>query len=190
MATQAERRAATMRAVEVAARELFGARGFAGTSIDDIAARAGVAKGAVYHHYASKEVLFERVLDCVQGELAALPAPSRKIENPRDAIAAAVLRYLLAASKPEVKRILLIDGPAVIGWERWREIDDRYFGAAMRGAVAAVLGGKAESRLVESTAHLLLGAVMEAALLCARAENSPKKARQYATALRGLLDGL
>jgi AcrR family transcriptional regulator len=192
MATQAERKEATMRAVVAAARKLFGSRGFTATSIDDIAARAGVAKGAVYHHYASKEALFERVLDSVQAELAALPvpAPSRKIKDPRDLVADAVLRYLLAASKPEVKRILLIDGPAVIGWQRWREIDDRYFGSATRGAVAAMLGAKTDPRRIDAVAHLVLGAVMEAALLGASAEDSSKTARECASALRLLLGGL
>jgi AcrR family transcriptional regulator len=192
MATQAERREMTTRAVEAAARKLFGTRGFAATSIDEIAARAGVAKGAVYHHYASKEALFERVLDSIQAELAALPAPtpSRKPRDPRDLIAEAVLRYLLAASTPEVKRILLIDGPAVIGWQRWREIDDQYFGSALRRAVTVVLGPKADSRQVEAVAHLVLGAIMEAALLCARADDSSKTARECASALRRLLEGL
>jgi AcrR family transcriptional regulator len=192
MATQAERKETTTRAVEAAARKLFGTRGFAGTSIDDVAARAGVAKGAVYHHFASKEALFERVLDSIQGELAALPVPpaSRKLSDPLDVVADAVLRYLLAASKPEVKRILLVDGPTVIGWQRWREIDDRYFGAMTRAAMAMVLGAGATPREIDAVAHLVLGAVMEAALLCASADDARKTARECASALRRLLEGL
>ncbi len=192
MARQAERSEATTRAIEAAARKLFAARGFAGTSIDEIAARAGVAKGAVYHHYASKEALFERVLDAVQAELAAAPVPaaSRRLTDPLDLIADFVLRYLLAASAPERRRILLVDGPAVIGWQRWREIDAKYFGAGTRAGVAAALGERASPAEIEAAASLLLGACGEAALVCAAADNPRKTAREYASALRRMIAGL
>src|SRR5215472_5507520 len=128
MSRQAERSAATIEAVAGAARKLFAAQGFEATSIDEIAARAGVAKGAVYHHFASKEAVFAHVLDGVQAELAALPVPaaSRRLADPLDRTADAVLRYLYAASEPPMRRILLVDGPAVVGWRKWREIDDKY----------------------------------------------------------------
>ena len=190
--SQAERSAATVEALERAARALFSARGFEATSIDDIAARAGVAKGAFYHHFAAKEEIFVRVLDGVQAELAALPVPaaSRRIADPLERIADAVLRWLLAASEPERKRILLVDGPAVIGWQRWREIDAKYFGAGARVALAAVLGERASAREVDALAHLLLGAVMEGALVCASAPDARRAAREVTAALRRLLAGL
>jgi len=190
--SQAERSAATVEALERAARALFSGRGFEATSIDDIAARAGVAKGAFYHHFAAKEEIFVRVLDGVQAELAALPLPaaSRRIADPLDRIADAVLRWLLAASEPERKRILLVDGPAVIGWQRWREIDAKYFGAGARVALAAVLGERASAREVDALAHLLLGAVMEGALVCASAPDARRAAREVTAALRRLLAGL
>ena len=192
MVREAERTEATTKAIEAAARKLFATRGFAATSIDDIAARAGVAKGAVYHHFASKEELFARVLDAVQGELAAAPVPAaaRRISDPLDAIADGALRWLLAASEPERKRILLVDGPAVIGWQRWREIDAKYFGAGARAGVAAALGEGAPAREVDAAAHLLLGAVMEAALVCATADDPKRTARVYVAALRRMLGGL
>jgi AcrR family transcriptional regulator len=192
MARQAERSEATTRAIETAARKLFAARGFAGTSIDDIAARAGVAKGAVYHHFASKEAIFARVLEAIQAELASaeVPAASRRIADPLDAIADAVLRWLVAASEPERKRILLVDGPAVLGWQRWREIDAQYFGAGARVAMAAVLGEGASEREIDAAAHLLLGAAMEAALVCATADDPKRAARLHVAALRRMLGGL
>ena len=192
MARQAERSEATTKAIEEAARKLFATRGFAATSIDDIASRAGVAKGAVYHHFASKEAIFERVLDTVQAELASAPVPaaSRKLTDPLDVIADSVLRYLLAASAPERRRILLVDGPAVIGWQRWREIDAKYFGAGARASVAAALGERATPSEVEAAAHLLLGACGEAALNCAASDNPRKTARAYAAALRRMIAGL
>src|SRR4051812_44092620 len=117
MVRQAERTEATKTAILQAARKLFASNGFEATSIDAIAEEAGVAKGAVYHHFASKEELFTRVLEGVQAEIAAAPPPAslRKLADPMDQIAAGALYYLNAATEPGTKQILLIDGPTVIG---------------------------------------------------------------------------
>ena len=190
MVSQAERSEATIDAIRAAARKLFGASGFEATSIDDIAARAGVAKGAVYHHFSSKEEVFERVLEDVQEELAArqMSVPPRS-NDPADRMAAGALRYLLAACEPGTKQILLIDGPAVLGWSKWREIDMRYFGALAKTAIDGLLPG-APSRRKETIQHLLLGAIMEAALVCATASDPKKTARELMTEFRKLLRGL
>lgn len=181
-----------MALILTAARRLFAANGFEATSMDDIAEAAGVAKGAVYHHFASKEAVFLRVLEDVQAGLAAAPMPPGALQagDPADLIAAGVLSYLLAASEPEIRRILLIDGPAVVGWRKWREIDDRYFGAVARMAVRGLLGDAAPAREVEPMAHLLMGAVMEAAILCATAEDPKTTARELSSALRRMLVGM
>ncbi len=192
MSTQADRRAATTQAILAAARRRFAADGFEATSIDDIAAAAGVAKGAVYHHFDSKEALFAQLLEGLQAELQTAPIPPamRRLTDPLDLFEAAVLHYLLGASAPAVKRILLIDGPAVIGWLKWREIDDRYFGAGSRQAVARLLGPSASERQIDAHTHLLMGAVMEAALVCATADNPRRTARDLAAALRRMIAGL
>ena len=192
MASQAERRAATQGAILAAARRLFTEEGFEATSIDDIAAAAGVAKGAVYHHYESKEAVFALVLDAVQAELASAPPPPgfMAISDPVQGIAAGVLHYLLAASEPARRRILLIDGPAVIGWRKWREIDDRYFGAGTRAAVKRLLGPGATPREIEVLSHLLLGAVMEAALMCATADDPGRAAQELSAGIGRMIQGL
>ena len=192
MVSQAERRAATIHGVEDAARKLFASRGFADTTIDDIAARAGVAKGAVYHHFSSKEEIFTRVLESIQAELAAaqIPPPSAKPRDPLDMISAGVLRYLLAISEPDIRRILLIDGPAIVGWQKWRDIDMRHFGALTKAALAGALGEKVPPREIEPLAHLLMGAIMEAALMCATAEHPKKLAKELSAGIRALLGGL
>jgi AcrR family transcriptional regulator len=189
---QVDRSAATIADILAAARRLFAGAGFDGTSIDDIAARAGVAKGAVYHHFDSKEAIFTRVLEDVQAEIAALPVPAatRAMPDPLDVIAAETLRYLLAATEPSRKRILLIDGPAVVGWRKWREIDDRFFGAGAKAAMTHVLGADAALREVEAVTHLVMGAVMEACLVCATAPEPRKAARDLAAGLRRMLEGL
>jgi AcrR family transcriptional regulator len=192
MVTQAERRAETTAAILEAARKLFATQGFEATSIDDIATRAGVAKGAVYHHFESKEEIFTRVLDAVQAGIAATPPPSslRRIADPLDRMAAAVLNYLNTATEPGIKRILLIDGPAVVGWRKWREIDDRYFGQGARTAVAHVLGSTASEAEIDAMTHIVMGAIMEAALVCATAPDARKAAREMTAALRRLAEGL
>jgi AcrR family transcriptional regulator len=192
MPSQAERRAATQGMILDAARRLFADRGFEAASIDDIAEAAGVAKGAVYHHFESKEALFERVLEGVQAELAGAPPPPgfRLPDDPVQQIALGVRHYLVAASEPARRRILLIDGPAVIGWRKWREIDDRYFGAGTRAAVKRVLGEAAAEHEVDLLAHLLLGAVMEAALMCATADDPARAADELSSAVGRMIEGL
>jgi AcrR family transcriptional regulator len=192
MASQAARRAATVGTILAEARRLFTERGFEAASIDDIAEAAGVAKGAVYHHFASKEAVFQRVLEDMQAQIASAPAPN-EAPAPSDLveqIAAATLRYLLAASEPAVRRVLLIDGPAVIGWRRWREIDDRFFGAGARLAVLGLLGPQASDAEVDAITHLMMGAVMEAALVCATANDPRQAAQELSSALGRMLGGL
>jgi AcrR family transcriptional regulator len=192
MPSQAERRAATQGMILESARRLFAERGFEATSIDDIAEAAGVAKGAVYHHFASKEALFAEVLEGVQAELASAEAAPGFLppSDPVQLIALGVLHYLLAASEPAARRILLIDGPAVIGWREWREIDDRYFGAGTRAVLRRVLGESAAEREVDILAHLLMGAVMEAALICATADDPRLAAHELSSAVGRMVEGL
>ena len=189
MSTQAERRTATIAAILASARSLFRTRGFEATSIDDIAEGAGVAKGAVYHHFESKEAIFTEVLEAVQAEIQKAPPPTAMEGDLADQIAAGVEHYLLTASEPRYRRILLIDGPAVIGWRQWREIDDRYFGAGARMASAALLGPGASPAEAEALTHVMMGAVMEAALVCATSTDVKRTARELADVLRRLLKG-
>jgi AcrR family transcriptional regulator len=192
MPSQAERRAATTAAILASARALFAERGFEGASIDDIALAAGVAKGAVYHHYPSKEAVFVEVLDAVHRDVAAAepPAALAGFTDPVELIGAAVLHYLTTVSEPATRRILLIDGPVVIGWARWREIDDRYFGAGARVAMRVLLGSAASEAEVDAATHLSMGAVMEAALVCATAADPAAEARELVGGLKRMLAGL
>ncbi len=191
MVTQAERRAGTIAAILASARREFGRRGFAATTIDDIAARGGVAKGAVYHHFKSKEAIFEQIVEAITAELAAeMPLAARGGKSMLDGIARGTLAYLTAISQPDTRLILLVDGPAVLGWNKWREIDQRHFGPLMRAPLEHALRDRMSQRQIEAVIHLLAGAVTEAAVVCAAADNPRKTARELTVAFRALLSGV
>jgi len=189
--SQAQRRAGTVAAIHAAARELFAKRGFAATTIDDIASRAGVAKGAVYHHFGSKEEIFERILDGLFLEIAAmLRAAAESGSDVFESMVKGTEIYLERVTAPEVKRIILVDGPAVLGWNKWREIDQRHFGRMLKAPLAHLLGTRMGAADVEAQFHLLSGAIMEAALISATSRNPRKKAQELSSGLRLLLAGL
>jgi len=192
MATQAERREKTQTAIVKAAKRIFGERGFAAATMDDIAAGARVAKGAVYHHFPTKEALFEAVFEQVSLELVSdLDRISRAEKDALAAMAAGTQAYFAACSKGATGQIILRDGPAVLGWERWREIDARHFGGKFpRALIAAMDAGLIARQPVEPLARLLLGAVTEAAVAVSAGPDIGKAGTDYARAFRTLLDSL
>jgi AcrR family transcriptional regulator len=192
MAKQAERLEATRSAILRAASDLFGRQGYAATSVDEIAAAAGVAKGAVYHHFASKERLFEPVLEATTAALARqVMMKAETASDVWDAVAVATEAYFELASTGAAAQIVLKDGPVVLGWERWRDIDAAHFGAAMPTILrAAMAQGLIASQPVEPLARLLLGAATEAAAACAASADPAATGRAHAQAFRALLDGL
>jgi AcrR family transcriptional regulator len=193
MARQSERSAATIDAIVGAARKLFMTRGFETVSIDDIAVAAGIAKGGVYHHFPSKQAIFEMVLDRVQGELAS-QLSSRLAANTGkrtpETIATNLLEYLKAASEPGLRKLILIDGPVVLGMPRWREIDDRHFYEATHSGLAAIMGPKASRKQVEAASRLVAGAIVEAALATGASDNPVAVAKLYCATLKSMLQGL
>lgn len=192
MATQSERREATRAAIVKAAKRLFGERGFAGTTMDNVAAAAHVAKGAVYHHFQTKEALFEAVFDEVSRDLVAEVERAARSENDAlAAMAAGTQAYFAACARDTTGQIILRDGPAVLGWERWREIDARHFGGGFPLALAqAMEDGLIARQPVEPLSRLLLGAVTEAAVACSAGSDLHKTGAEYARAFRTLLDAL
>jgi|SRR5882757_1453431 len=192
MATQAERRDKTKTAIVKAARRIFGERGFAAATMDDVAAGARVAKGAVYHHFATKEAVFEAVFEQVSLDLVSdLDRISRAENDPLAAMAAGTQGYFAACAKGPTGQIILRDGPAVLGWERWREIDARHFGGKFPRALAAAMeAGVITKQPIEPLARLLLGAVTEAAVAVSAGPDIGKAGTDYARAFGSLLDAL
>jgi AcrR family transcriptional regulator len=192
MVSQAERRAATRGAILKAAEEALAARGFAGVTVDEIAAAAGVAKGAVYHHFASKEAVFEAVFH--EMSLTLVRRVIKASAGARDVLDGLVVgsrAYFAACAEPATGRIILRDGPAVLGWERWRAIDGEHFGRMIPVALGQAMDqGLIARQPVEPLARLLIGAVTEAAVAAAAAEDPAATSAAQIEALATVLDGL
>ena len=190
--TQQERSEATTTELLDAARDLFAADGYRATSLDAIVNAAGVTKGAVYHHFTGKDDLFRAVFIREDQALAAKQAAaySRK-RDPWDGLHAGCRAFLEATLDPGVQRIMLLDAPAVLGWEEMRAIESRY-GLAQRHSTLKLLvkEGRIASRPVLPLAHLLHGAMCEGAMMVARAEDQKAASRQVLRELKTLLDSL
>ncbi len=191
---QAERSQATRAALLETARELFAERGYSAVGTEEIVRSAGVTRGALYHHFADKRALFEAVYEDVeQGllEKIAADAEAAAANDPVQTLRNGMEAFLAACEDPAVQRIALIDAPAVLGWETWREIGMRYGLGLVQGVLqAAVDAGQIEPQPVVALAHLLLGAVDEGAMLIARADDEGRTRAEVAAALGRLLDAL
>src|SRR5947209_5932708 len=188
----AERSEETREALIVEARTLFAQRGFAGVGTEEIVRAARLTRGALYHHFESKEDLFRAVYEVVEQELVEqIAAQAAAATDPLQALRAGARAFLDACEDPTVQRISLIDAPSVLGWERWREIGLRYgFGLVQQTLEAAMEADMLERQPVRPLAHLLLGSIDEAAMLVARADDGGKTKREVAAAVERFLDSL
>jgi AcrR family transcriptional regulator len=184
--TQAERAAETREALIEAARPLFAAQGFAEVALESIVRAAGVTRGALYHHFADKTELFAAVFEKVEGEVATRMGEAIAASQQTDPVEVMRLGahfWLDVCSDPEVQRIVLVDAPAVLGWTRWTEIGDRYNTGMVRALITnAVETGRIPPQPIEATVLTILGAMREATLYVARAEDHDQ-ARQDAGAV-------
>lgn len=192
--TQAERSEATRRALIAAARPLFAERGYADVSAEEIVRAAGVTRGALYHHFDGKRELFAAVYERIELELAeriAAGALRANASSPLGAMRAGAEMFLVASTEPETQRIVLLDGPAVLGWDRWREIAAAHgLGLIEATLAAAIEAGAIDSQPVKPLAHVLMGALDEAAMLVARAEDPEAMRAEVSRTFDALLAGL
>jgi len=190
--TQAERRAATRAALVAAGRDLFGARGYDAVSSEEIVAAAGVTRGALYHHFDGKAGLFAAVPEQVEGEIVAgFDLSALADGDPLGALIAAAAQFLDLSLDPTLQRNTLLDGPAVLGWEHWHEVEQRHGLGLIEAALnAAAAAGQLRPLPVPEVALMLLGALMEAALQLARADDQPAARDRAVAAVTALLDGL
>jgi AcrR family transcriptional regulator len=179
--TQEERSAATRDALISAARKLWGVRGYAEVGTPEIATAAGVTRGAMYHQFADKAALFSEVVEVVEQDvmarMATLVAESGAT-TPADAIRAAVDAWLEVSGDPEVRQLILLDAPSVLGWAAFRDVAQRYsLGMTEQLLTGAIRAGQLARQPVRALAHVLIGALDEAVMAIATADD-PKRARR------------
>jgi AcrR family transcriptional regulator len=179
--TRRDQAQAKRQALIDAARRLFAENGFFATGTEDILRAAGVGtRGVMYHHFADKRDLFEAVFHQVQRDLAQAAAQRLSGSDSLDVLASSLAGFLdAAANNPEIQRIVLVDAPAVLGWERWRALEADYgLGAIEAMLTAALESGIIEPQPLRPLAHLLLALADEAALYIANADDRGEAARQ------------
>jgi len=177
--TQAERLAATRAALLRAARAIFAETGYEAAATEEIVRRAKVTRGALYHHFKDKRALFDAVVGDVAREIAGKIDAAAPTRDPLEGLIVGTDAFLDACLDPAIRRIYLIDAPAVLGWHRWREIDAPHGVRSLREGVAAMLATKPESALaVEPVTFLLAGAFNEAALWIAESKDEKTARRE------------
>jgi len=188
----AARSATTRAALMTAARELFGSQGFAATTVDQVAAEAGVTKGAVYHQFAGKAELFQAVyeeleVDLAQRSVAAAAGGRTGLGRLRRGLDA----FLDACLEAPIQRIVLLDGLSVLEWEAWHELGTQYSLAVLQaGLEAAMAAGELRRRPVAPLAHLVQGALIQAGMVLARAEDPVQMRVTLGKEMHALIDGL
>ncbi|OQO89294.1 TetR family transcriptional regulator [Saccharomonospora piscinae] len=144
---------------------LFTERGYAGTSLDEIARRSRVTKGALYHHFSGKQAIFEAAFDVVETEVKGrLEKILRGSQPPWDRALAGLRDFIAACLDPAYQRIALHEAPVVMGWQRWRDAEDRYsFGLIKEALQDLIDAGDVAAVPVDVTSRLLFGALCGAA---------------------------
>lgn len=189
---RAERGEATRAKLVRAARELFAKRGYAQVGTSEVVRRAGVTRGALQHHFPRKKDLFRAVYEQAEQDIVdAIVAELSAKDDPLELLTGGIRLYLDACTDPGLRQIGLVDGPAVLGWEEWREIGARSaLGLVSLSLQTGIDAGVLRRADVESLAHLILGALGEAGMLVANADNPRAAREQVEGSLLALLEGL
>jgi AcrR family transcriptional regulator len=192
--TQEERSAATREALISAARRLWGERGYADVGTPEITTAAGVTRGAMYHQFADKAALFRDVVEVVEQDvmarLATLVAASGA-STPADAIRAAIDAWLEVSGDPEVRQLILLDAPSVLGWAGFRDVAQRYsLGMTEQLLTDAIRAGQLARQPVRPLATVLIGALDEAAMAIATADDAKRARREIGRVLHAIVDGV
>ena len=189
---QAQRSEATRKALVDVARKLFAKRGYADVPTEEIVRRAGVTRGALYHHFSGKEDLLRAVAEQVEEEITRKSAEAALAEeDPWEAQRAGWNAFLDACLDPAVQRIILLDAPAVLGPKVWREIASKYGFALVQLSLQSLIdAGLISDQPVEPLAHLVIGALSEAAVVIAHAEDTRAARAEMGDAVERLMGGL
>lgn len=190
--TKAEQRMAMMHTLIQVGRAQFAQHGYAQTATEEIVRQAGVTRGALYHHFGSKEGLFAAVLNAVQNDVSQrILAAVETTDDPWKQLLLGCRAFLMTSLDPEMQQIMLIDGPAVLGWDTWREIDAAHSMQSLREGVQALIDDNTINvSSVDAVTHLLSGAMNEAVLWIAGAEQPQQALDETIVVLEQLLNGL
>jgi AcrR family transcriptional regulator len=192
MDTRAAKGQATRERIIRIAAKLFAKAGYEAVSIELVLAKSGLSRGALYHHFDGKAALFEAVLEAMESDIAQqIRAASRGVADPVAALRLGCDAWIGLSRRPAIRQIVLIDAPAVLGWEKWREIDARFgFGLLKASLKAAASLGRIERGKVEIAAHVLLAALMEVVLVIARSNDPEREAGLSRSIIGELIDKL
>jgi AcrR family transcriptional regulator len=173
------------------ARELFAKQGYANTSTQQILASTTVTRGALYHQFADKAALLKAVCEQIQAEIAqAISTASEQAQDSFESLLIGCDVYLDAVARSDVRRILILDAPAVLGWESWYEIDQPSFQLLVEGVEAAIADGFLNVQSAESLAVLLNGAITDGVCWAARSSNPNEKLIEVRSTMHQLMHGL
>lgn len=191
--TKAAQSEATRARLLAAGRELFGVRGYADVGTEELVRAAGVTRGALYHQFTDKRALFRAVLEELEQEVIAQAATEMAghTDDMVAALKAGCRGWLVACAAPAVERILLVDAPAVLGWDEWRAIGEQHgLGVVKASLQHGMATGALAVQPIDPLAHVIVGALDEAALYVARAEDREVALRETTAIVDRLVDSM
>lgn len=182
----------TVKTMVQVARTLFSERGYAGTPTEEIVKQAGVTRGALYHHFKGKQAIFMAVFEDVQQEISnRIVAAAEATETPWEQLTAGCRAFLEAFTDPKLQQIVIIDAPAVLGWEQWRQVDAEHGMNDLKYALRELSeAGLIKTLPLDALAHLLGGAMNEAVVWIAQTEDKAQALEEAMSTLEVLLEGI
>jgi AcrR family transcriptional regulator len=170
---------------------LFATQGYDGTSIEAVLAESGVSRGSLYHHFPGKEALFLAVLEDLGARLGAeMAAAIQDAADPIGLLRIGCVTWIRQAGDPVVRQIALIDAPAVLGWQRWRELDEPALGLIRHALGYAAEVGAVDPRHVDVFAHIVMATLNEVAMMIALASDPAATLKTGESAVNDFLDRL
>ncbi|MFN3877583.1 MAG: TetR/AcrR family transcriptional regulator [Brevundimonas sp.] len=190
MATRSEKVEETKARLVTAARQAFATQGYAAASMDDLTADAGLTRGALYHNFGDKKGLLQAVIDQIDAEMLVRMRAAGEGLPPWDAFVAEGVAYIEMSLEPEIQRIMLLDGPAVLGDpSRWPN-QTACLRTTTQMIQALIDDGFVKPMNAEAAAHLVNGAALNAALWVAAADEPERVFESAVDAFRHLVGGL
>ncbi len=174
------------------AKVLFAERGYEGTSIEAVLEAASISRGALYHHFDSKEALFEAVFLDIEDEIGRrVLKATAGLTDPIEVLRAAGRSWIAMATEPVIQRVVILDAPSVLGWEKWRSVEEAGALGMIKSVLAVMVANeRLGEEMLDPFAHVLLASLNELALLVARSDNPKRALKVGVQAVDELVDRL